>query len=242
MSTEEIDVVEETQTETTTLFALLFELEYVAVDARQATYDLFHSLLSESGVDITPVHFSRYCLHPSPEFSVPSLLDNLDGKAPKADKLTDDITSGLAMFYTSGEAVLREDAKTIIDLAQSRKADLGAISCQDPAAAEALMENIGLNPEEISVFAYSAASHSVFPRVDMWLKITKTLGKSPRNCVAVVSSAVSAKAALSSGMRCIALPDSFTRHQDFGGADAVLDPFDESELKELADLVFPQVD
>lgn len=241
MSTEEAVLEEEIIEEEGSPFALLFELEFIALEARKATFELFQSLLSDSGVKLNPVQFSRYCLHPSPSFAVPALLESLEGKLPNEDKLIDDVSSGLAMYYSSGEAVLRPELKTFLDIARERNVDVGAMSCQDDQAASALIEKIGLDPDEIPVFAYSAGKHTVFPRADMWLKITKTLGKSPRNCVALVSSATSAKSALSSGMRCIALPDAYTGYQDFGGADAVIDSLADADLNELADLVFPAV-
>ena len=65
------------------------------------------------------------------------------------------------------------------------------------------------------------------------LKIAKAMSKSPRVCIALVSSMASCKSALSAGMRCVALPDAFTSFQDFGGADVVYEHGDEVAIEEL---------
>ena len=75
----------------------------------------------------------------------------------------------------------------------------------------------------------------------VWLKVAKALGKNARFCVAVSSSQVSAKSALSAGMRCVVVPDSFTSHHDFGGVDVILDSWEDQSANEVLDAVVPLV-
>lgn len=242
MSTEEmveINVGEEAASESSP-FALLFELEFVAMDSRQAAYDLLQNLLGEHRLELTPVLFSRYALHPSPKQYMPALLDALGAKKVNADKLATELVNGLAMYYSSNETALNPIAGQMLKLAQERGIALGVLSAQPEVAAEALIARLNLDADTMTLFAYDAAEHPVFPRADMWLKITKSLGRSPRSCVAMVGSSVSAKSALSSGMRCVALPDAFTAFQDFGGADAVLEDSSAEDLAELIELLYPE--
>ena len=237
VAVEEEEVVEEQQGSP---FALLFELEFVAVQTRKAAFDLLTSLLKDNNIKLKPVDFSRHCLHPSANHYISNLLEAIGGKKLRDSKLISDLNSGIALYQASNEASLHPGLAQLLDIAKKRDIEIGVLSSQDEGTATALLNRLGLDAESLSLFAYDAPNHPVFPRADMWLKVTKSLGRSPRNCVALVSSSTSAKSALSSGMRCIAVPDEFTAFQDFGGADAVLDNFEDVDLNELADLLFPE--
>lgn len=220
-------------------FILLFELEYIAVDARKAAFDTLSGLLKEHKVELTPVQFSRYCLHPAPDYYMAELLDVLGAKKLSAEKLAEDVVGGVSMYLSSKEAVLNPGFKNVLD-AVMNKGDIavGALSALGEPQAEALMKKIGLDEEIIDLFAYGCEDH-VFPEADTWMKIAKVMSKSPRQCVALASSQTSCKSALSAGTRCIAVPDAFTSFQDFGGVDAVVDSYDEVNIGELLEELFP---
>ena len=103
------------------------------------------------------------------------------------------------------------------------------------------MERLGLTEPQVRLFAFKEEEKGSFPRADVWLKAAKSLSKTARFCVAVTSSQVSAKSALSAGMRCVVAPDSFTNHQDFGGADLILDSWEDMSANEVLDAVVPMV-
>ena len=75
-----------------------------------------------------------------------------------------------------------------------------------------------------------------FPRADDWLKMLKQCGKERCTLVAVVSSQVACKGALTAGAACIAVPDQFTSFQDFSGAKLVLDSLSDEKPDALLDL------
>jgi len=56
------------------LRAVVFELEYVAVNGRQVMYDTLKRLLHQKDIDLTPVMFSRYVLDAPVAAYVPVLL------------------------------------------------------------------------------------------------------------------------------------------------------------------------
>ena len=62
-----------------------------------------------------------------------------------------------------------------------------------------------------------------FPRADDWLKMLKIAGIEDKTIVAVVSSQLACKGALTAGASVIAVPDQYTAFQDFSGAAFVLD-------------------
>jgi beta-phosphoglucomutase-like phosphatase (HAD superfamily) len=63
------------------------------------------------------------------------------------------------------------------------------------------------------------------------------MSMSPGVCVVIATCSMSSKAAVSSGMRCVVIPDKFTAFQDFGGADYVSDELDEAAIDKAFSLL-----
>jgi len=219
-------------------FALFFELENTAVNGRRAAYELLKSMAEEKGLELTPALFSRYCTASRPEFYIETLVDALGAKKLSTDKLLDDVSSGLAMFYGSGEAVLNEGLKRLIAAVREQGVAVGALSALPEDAAHTLMDRLGLSDAGVELIVFEDID-ATFPRADTWMKIAKRMDKPPRRCMVLASSATASKAALSAGMRCVAVPCEFTSFQDFGGAEMVIDSFHDCDLDELVKLVYP---
>ena len=239
--TEEIEQAVEESIEdkpiTASDFALLFELENLAVVGRPATFDLLKSILGDRKVELLPAVFSRYCLYSSPAQYIPELLEVLDAKKLSADKVIDDLESGLARFYSSKQAVLCAGLKSLFEQALKADVPVAGLSLLSSDAAEALMAKLGLSDMDIELFSFEEVGDEVCPRADTWMKVAKSMSKESRRCVALVSSAASCKAAMSAGMRCVVVPDDFTVFQDFSGAEMVIDSFEDCDPEKLvADL------
>jgi len=204
-------------------YAVLFELDTVAVWGRSALYDVLSGILAEHKIKLTPVQFARYAHHSDPASYLPALLADVGAKKLVPAKVAADLANGLAMYYTSDEARLQPALEALVKEAAKQSIALAAISALGAAAAEALVEKLGLGKFGVRAFTFEA-SDEPFPGADCWLKMSKSLQKSPRNCMALVSSGISCRSALSAGMHGVALPDRFTVHQDFGGADALVEP------------------
>ncbi len=246
MSTEtnEIETPVEEQEENKVIeasdFALLFELEHLAVAGRRATFDLLKSMLGEKKIDFTAASFSRYCLTSAPSRYIPELLEYLQAKKISEEKLMEDLASGLAMFYSSKQAVLQPGLKELLENAIKNDVLVASLSLLSSESATSLMEKTGLSELDMEVFAFEENENEkeVCPRADTWMKMAKSMSKDPRRCIALASSAASCKAALSAGMRCLVVPDEFTAFQDFGGAEYVLDSLEDCNADQLVSDLF----
>ena len=74
------------------------------------------------------------------------------------------------------------------------------------------------------------------PFPDIYLKAADALGLLPASCVAIEDSVAGVEAAMSAGMRCIAVTNTFPAHM-LGHADRVVDSVQRIELGELGRLV-----
>lgn len=78
-----------------------------------------------------------------------------------------------------------------------------------------------------------ADDYASYPRADAWLKLVKELEVKAPACIALTTSMVACKAALTAGIRAVAIPDRYTGFQDFGGAHAVAERLEELDIVDL---------
>lgn len=208
-------------------YAVLFELEGIAGSGRQAAYEVLRSLLAEQGFEVDPAHISRFCLHPEPEVYVPVLLEALGAGRQAVGKLVEDVRSGIAMQLVSKSTTLPGATRKLLEAAREAKAPLAALTALPEATAEALMDNLGLKELGVRLFPVeNNEEDDHFPRADNWLKVAKTLNRSPFDCGVIATTHAACKSALSAGMRCVALPDVFTACEDFSGANGIVESLD----------------
>lgn len=223
---------QDTAATTSSPHAVLFELEGIAGSIRAATFETLKSILGEHGIKLQPAHISRFCLRPVPEMYVEELLEAVGATRLSADKLADDVRSGIALHLSSQTKKLKGPIAALIDEAHKYGVQLAALSGLPSATANGLAQSLGLNERGVQVTLVEEQDHH-FPRADSWLKLAKSLGKNPFNCGVIATSRAAAKSSLSAGMHCVAIPDSYTSHEDFGGADIIIDNLDEMNVQEV---------
>jgi beta-phosphoglucomutase-like phosphatase (HAD superfamily) len=199
---------------------LLFELENVALPGRKRLYEILKKNIPAAGVQLNPGLFSRYGLKPTPELSVASLAENAGSGKGDADKIGSEVNaayvSDLRQKSTVNTAVVK-----LLESAAKKGFILGALSALTEEDATAVVARLELSAE-IKLLAHKPDEPS-FPRADNWIKLLKSVSKSSQPAVAIVSSQAACKSALAAGLRVVVLPDEFTGHQDFGGADIIVD-------------------
>ena len=227
---------ESTAAESTTLAALIIELDGVAMNVRAALYEAASALL---GSAINPALFARYGL----AATVPAMAEGLAKGLQKTDR-TEELTAAmndrLGRFLAS-EAKLASGVEKLIKAAAHRGIPSALITALPEEPVRAALDRIGVLASGVRLLAMKEEEAGAFPRADNWFKAAKGLGKAARFCVAVASSQLSAKTALAAGMRCVVVPDAFTSHHDFSGADLILDAWDDVSTAELLDAVVPMV-
>ncbi len=214
---------------------LLFELENLAVAGRKITFDVLKSLLADKDIEINPALFSRYCLRSAPQQYVPVLLDVLDRKKVSAPKVAAEVTAGINVSLEDNRIKTNPALSKILAKAKAKGLEIGALTGLDEAVADKLMDRLGLKELNVTLYCAEPCDRE-FPTADAWLKLAKSMSIPQVLCTALSTGATSCKAALSAGMRCAVLPDEFTSFQDFGGADLVVDEFNDKALARIVAL------
>ncbi len=160
-------------------YAIIFELEGVAIEARKAEFDVLQSLLREHGVEITPIHFSRNCLNTTPSNYLPDLLEALGVKKISAVKLAEEVEGGVALYLSSGDAVFNPSVKKILEAGANRGMAMAMMTTVKGPTLDSLSERFGFDEWGVQSFEFERTDRT-FPRADCWLRIAKSLSKTPR--------------------------------------------------------------
>lgn len=214
--------------------AVLFELEGVALPARQVLFEAARKHLAGHGVKLGAAPFSRCA---GSITTLASQLASAYSLTGESDELAEALNKALADHFAQHAKIIAGLDK-LLKVAEQRELPAAALTSLPEPVAQAVFAAAGLEARGVQLFVFSDTD-KVFPRADAWLKAAKQLGKTPRFCVAVGSSNAACKSALSAGMRAVAVPDAYTGHHDFGGADIVIDSWEDVSASELLDTLVP---
>ena len=220
--------------QTSTTHALIFELEYIAAKARAVEFASLKSAVGTKGVELTPVMFSRSGMTPAHRQAVKDVLKQAGKKFDAIEKAVNEVDKTVAN-YCANDAELDAGLAKLIKATQARGIPVIAFSALPEANAKTLMAKLGLDAMGVELLIPEEVKES-FPRADDWLKMLKQCDKENATLVAVVSSQVACKGALTAGAACIVVPDEYTVFQDFSGAKMVLDSLADEKPDAILDL------
>lgn len=214
--------------------ALIFELEYVAAKTRAVEFEAIKSAVSSKGVELTPVMFSRSGMSPQHRTAITNVLELAGKRADAIEKAVAELDKTVADYCTNA-AELDKGLEKLIKATQSRDIPVLTFTALPKELALTLMSRLGLDAMGVELIIPEEVKSS-FPRADDWLKMLKQTNKEKATLVAVVSSQVACKGALTAGAACIAVPDEYTAFQDFSGAKMVLDSLTDEKPDSILDL------
>ncbi|MCX7818944.1 MAG: hypothetical protein N2652_07045 [Kiritimatiellae bacterium] len=200
--------------------AMVMELETFAIPLRRVLFEAAREALSEQGITFDEAAMIRYGVHAAPR-RIAAALAAAYGLKPAAESaLAERIERAATRFLESPAAVPLIGLDRVLNLAIEHNARLGFVSWQPEAAAAALIERLGFS-RWTPVVSCSPSPAGEFPGADSWLRLLKSMARRPQDSVALVNSHVACRSALTAGLRIVVVPDDFTLHQDFSGADVL---------------------
>ena len=214
---------------------IVFKLEGVAFHGRRMMYEAIQQVLKEKKIELSPILFSRYCSQHPLDQGLAMLLKAVGKQKMSSEKLVAAANERFSHSLTDQSLELDKNVENLISEAEKENTVVGAVSALPEECASKLMSRFGLS-EFVKLELFENTSH-IFPTKNCWLHLAKTLGASPHQCVALVTSALSCQSALAAGMRCAVMPDEFTAFQDFGGADLVIEDNEKFDVKKLMALL-----
>ncbi len=223
-----------TEKKTSTTHALIFELEYVAAKTRAVEFEALKSAAATKGVELTPIMFCRSGMSPLHRSAVKGVLTLAGKKSDAIEKAVAEVDRTVA-DYCANTAELDQGLAKLIKATQDRGIPVITFTALPKDIAEKLMARLGLDEMGVELIIPEELKDS-FPRADDWLKMLKQCNKEHVTLVAVVSSQVACKGALTAGAACVVVPDEYTAFQDFGGAVMVLDELADEKPDTILDM------
>jgi beta-phosphoglucomutase-like phosphatase (HAD superfamily) len=198
--------------------ALIFEFDDLALGARAIRYEILKGIFGEQGIAFPEPLFLRNCLATLPNAFIPSLVEALQYTSATPEQVAKRLVGETTSRLMQKDASIRADLIPWLDAAASRNFAVVGVSILP--SAESIAQHLDFARWNTRLVIATPNDKSL-QQTDLWLRAAKTAERNPKNCLAIVSSAESAKGALAAGMNAIAVPDAFTDFQDFGGANAV---------------------
>lgn len=219
-------------------FALFFELEYILAKVRERMFQKVAESMTKWNKTLTLPEFSRYCMYPLPKHFVPKLAGAYGLTQDQTGKWASELDADRVAYLTSAGLSVHAGMKSLIEAARAKGLPVCALSALTPSHTQTLLGNAGLGNAGIEMFCCEEVDAN-FPRADTWMKMARELNKSSRRCVVFAASSRACKAALSSGMRSVAVPDAYTVFQDFSGTELILDDEKNWKPEEIIRFLYP---
>ena len=202
--------------------ALLFEMDNVALGARQIRYEILAGILKDQRIELTPIQFSRHSLHPAPAVYMPAFLAAMKYTAATPDQVVERLNGETTSRLMQKTTVISDGLIKWMEATQARGAAIACVSMLPQASADAVAAHLGFDRWGVQVYSgLPSVDNKGFPRAEHWLKISRVIGRNPKRCLALVSNMATAKTALAAMMNVVAVTDEFTEYQDFCGANLV---------------------
>lgn len=209
--------------------ALIFEFDHLVADIREASYQVLQSIFDD--VDLTPIHYSRFCLSEGPHKTIDKLQTGLGVKKGQPKKVSEELVSGIKMHLDSGNVQVSDELRNVVVEARERGMKVLGLTAIPIQARDALADRLDLSGLGIELVPFGTDLEPA-PRADSWLKLTKELEIKGPNSISLTTSMQAAKSSLTAGVPSVAVPDRFTSFQDFGGCQAVVESLEEVKLSD----------
>ena len=211
--------------------AMLFELETTALQGRQRLFEIVRKLSAGAGVKLDAAQFIRSGLKSAADQSITGILSAAGTAKGETQKLAEEAVAIYAADIRGGKVALQPGVVKLLQTAARKGCVLGALSVLEESDAQAAIERLELG-SEVKVLGHKA-SEPAFPRPDLWLKLLKVIGNQSGAAIAVVSSLAACKSALAAGLRAVVVPDNYTSHQDFSGADVIVESAEDMSASDI---------
>ena len=202
--------------------ALIFDLDGLLADTEWLHCRAYQAALLEHGVELKDAdyaeHWVRFGKGIADWLGLRSLaLDPHALRLRKAEHYLSLVASSLRPMEGALELLETFHGRTKFALASSSYRD----------AIDGVLTGLGIE-HYFEIIVSGLDVEQVKPAPDIFLKAASDLGVEPSECVVLEDAEKGVMAAHRAGMRCIAVPNQYTRHHDFSKATRVC-----SSLKEI---------
>ena len=207
--------------------AILFDLDGVLIDSEPLHFEAHKKALEKFGVQLSLEDYMN--------FGVAKGDENLYANVAQKFNVTIDRNEISSFKKKIFKEIL--DAKGslisgVLDVLKKLdgKCDCAIVSSGSKTSVDHIVDTFGIR-KFFKVIVTGDDVERVKPFPEIYLKAIEMIGYEKEACIAIEDSETGIASAKAAGLRCVAIPNKFTMHQDFSKADSVL-----SSIKELSDI------
>lgn len=206
---------------TMTLQAVIFDLDGVIVDSEPLQRRAFNQLLVEHGVayEIGEEEYGEFFVGVSVEENAKWLSAHL-GLNSSADQIrVEQDAIYMSLISDPKNLVARDGLYALLDRLQTLGLTRGVATGSPRHQVEIVLRGLKIEDCFRAVVTGSEAS-SPKPDPEIYLRAVQALQVEPRYAIALEDSGAGIGAAKAAGLKVIAVPNEYTKHQDLSHADA----------------------
>ena len=212
---------------------LLIDLDYVVVNLRKVEFQAMQKGLDPKGVELNKAIYTKSSMSPNYRFTIKEILTSLGKKADAIEKAVSEVKKSAIDFFENNKE-LNKGVMDLINSATKRNVEVKFYSTMEKSSIDKLLTNLGLDSYNLDVIVPNEIN-DIFPKADDWLKMLKQANIEDKTIVALVSSQLACKGALTAGASCVVVPDEFTAYQDFSGSKFILDNLSDEKPEVILD-------
>lgn len=215
---------------TARITTVIFDLDGLLSDTERLHREAYRDVLAKFGVPLTDVTYTEHWIRLGR-----GITDFLRDKEPTLDPgAIRDLKAERYHHLVHSKVQPMPGALELLRLLKGKRV-LALASSAYPDAVAAVIDTLDIRPF-FKVIASSGNVKRVKPFPDIFLYTAKTLGVAPGECVVLEDAEKGVIAAAEAGMACIAVPNEFTRNNDFSRATRVVPSLDQVTLELLDSL------
>jgi hypothetical protein len=215
---------------------IVFELENVAVGARQMVYDVAENVLADKDVELSKALFARYYRDGNIQDLVHNVLEQTGKTRLSEDKLVQDIDEAVRLSLTDTGLKLSDGLSRLFEKAEGRGVAFGALGIFGQEVADKLVGNLGLDNTTIKVVGSESGPRPAMPS-ESWEELVDGMGVKAPLSMAVTTGAPGHRSSLAAGLQTVVVYDEFTSFNDFGGADIITPELDDNTIDSALELL-----
>ena len=197
---------------------VIFDKDGLMFDSETLQYQSFRDVLAKYGYKYTKKHHCQYIVGRAGSFVYPYIqklfkFEDLESFKKKKRQCYRELSLKNLKIYPGLLNLIRALKKENYKLAVASGSHLQAIKQE-------------LNQFKLTDYfdcIISSEGLPSKPAPDVFLTVARKLKVSPNQCLVLEDSQAGVEAAKASAMYCFAIPNKFTKHQDFSQADLVLE-------------------
>ncbi|MCP3682468.1 MAG: HAD family phosphatase [bacterium] len=208
--------------------AIMFDMDGLLVNSEPIHHKAWEFIFNQEGLELSEEDYPKF-IGGSNESVAEYLIEHSE-----TERSVEELCKVKKEKYLSllNNITLMQGAKELLDNAKKENIKLLLTTSTKKDEALAVLGSAGLK-DCFDDIVFGDEVEKVKPNPDIYLAAIKKSGFPTENCIAIEDSGAGVAAATSAGLKCIAVPTSLTKIQDFSKATIIIDSLKDINIEKI---------